>query len=174
MAEKEKLAVHVGHVKADYNYGSQVFEYGIVTIDAQSRVRNCSDLYPETADFYDLRFRCQVSKGIDELKPFAYSCEYRGVYSVGLREAERMIRVLRKIAKAEDKFLVRPTTFGQYVSMLARALGITEVVQDGQGNGWHDETEHVFWKLSDCQYVIDAQIATFLAEHGERINESTR
>ncbi len=163
MAEKEKLAVHVGHVKADYNYGSQVFEYGIVTIDAQSRVRNCSDLYPETADFYDLRFR-----------PFAYSCEYRGVYSVGLREAERMIRVLRKIAKAEDKFLVRPTTFGQYVSMLARSLGITEVVQDGQGNGWHDETEHVFWQLKDCQYVIDAQITAFLAEHGERIKESVR
>ncbi len=169
--ETRRMAVYVAPIKADYNYGSQVFEYSIVTVDAAGKVRNCSDTDPFSADFDDLIFRCQVSRAISDGKPFAYSCEYRGIHSLDLTRAERCLKMLRKVAKASDKFPVRPESFGQYVQMMARALGITALVQhpkDG-GSGWHDETNYITWKAKDIQYVIDAQITAFLAEHGERI-----
>ncbi len=169
--ETRKIALMIGKVKADYNYGHQVFQYSLVIVDAAGKVRNCSDSDDFSADFDDLTFRCQVSARTCEGEPYGFSCEYKDIYTLDLRRAERCVKMLRKIEKAGEKFPVHPETFGQFVALLCAALGITGAVQAPEDNRstWHDETNYKHWKANDIQWLVDRQIADFMTEHGERL-----
>ncbi len=181
MAEQDRatreLAVLIPeHIKQDFGYGHQVFEYSVATVDANTRVRNCSDSddAPFCA-FADLTFRTQISGNFGDLKPYAFSLEYRGIHSLDLRRAESCIKMLRKIDKASEAFPVRPETFGQYVAMMAKALKITGALQTPENGGrWHDETQYIRWAAKDIQLLIDRQIGEFIEKHGEAMKDSAR
>ncbi len=156
-------------IRADYHWGTQAFEYGFVTVTTEGNleVRNPSDYDQDFAPFCDLRFRCQSSGDMNDAKPYAYAIEYRGLSTVNLRDAERMLKMLKRIEKATKSFPVAPETFGQFVQLMCQALKVTHVVKDGKGNGWHNETEHTTWKVSEIQWLIDRQISEFLEANKE-------
>ena len=132
---------------------------GIVRIMETGQIRNPSD-HP----FTDAQFYVQWNGEDDATRPehtYAWSLNYANVYSVDLDKAERMVKFLRKVEKAESKTPIRPTTFGQYVTLMASALGITKLVKPSSANaGWdYDSGNDSVYPVSDAQYAIDSMIA---------------
>jgi len=169
-----RFALHVSQPKPNYNgtHGTQAFEFSIVTINGAGEVRNPSDYEPEQHPYKDLEFRCQISPADhSKFKPYGFSCEYRHVYIVDLRNAEVMCKMLKRIDKASEKWVVRPETFGQYVSLVCQSINITDAVhaRDGTETGWHNDTEYIYWKAKDIQYLVDRRIAEFVEAHQERM-----
>ena len=176
--KKEKpetsLALYIPFgIKADYRYGgTQAFKFGFVTVNAQDQVRNCPSDYGEWHEYNSLAFRSQASVDMSEGKAYGYSCEYYDVGNVDLARATAMVGVLKAIGKADESFPVRPATFGQYVQLMCKALGVTRAVQDrSEGNHAHDETEHTYWRLSDIQWLVDTRVDEFMAKHKEGMTE---
>lgn len=169
--ETRKMAVYIPKgFKADFHMsGLQAFMIGFVTVDDAARVRGISGIDDELfMSFDNLTFRCQVGGSTNDGKPYGYSLEYKDVYSVGLREAERMVKMLRRIDKASESFPVHPETFGQYVSLMCAALKVNMVVQEPADSGRsHDDTMYTLWKLKDCQWLVDRRIAEFMEQHSE-------
>lgn len=92
---------------------------------------------------------------------YGWQVRYRDVYSVDLSDAERMVQTLRKAAKAYAALTVKPVTFGQYVAMLANALGIHGALTESkQGNGSHyyDDNIYLEHNLADAAEIIDRVI----------------
>jgi hypothetical protein len=156
-------------IKADYSFGTQSFEYGFVTVTTEGtlQVRNTSSDYysGRFGEFDDLRFRCQASGDMGDGKPYGYGIQYRGLHHVELRDAERMVKMLKKCSAVEKGFPVAPETFGQFVQLLCQGLKVTHVVKAGAGNGWHDETEYTTWKVSEIQWLVDRQIGDFMEKN---------
>jgi hypothetical protein len=144
--------------------GTQAFELDFVTVNDREQVRNCSNSYSDDtqAMFADLSFRCQASPDMNDGKPYAYDLCYRHVHTVDTGRCERMLKTLRRIDKAGEKFPVRPETFGQFVAMHCRALGVMKVARCTGDNGWHNESSHQFWLANDIQWLVDGQVNEFL------------
>ncbi len=161
-----KIALYIRNaIKPDYSFGTQGFEYGFVTVNEKGEVRNPSD-YGEQAAFTDLQCRCQASSDMCDGKPYAYHTEYHGVTSVNQSGAERMLKTFKRLTKIISGFQVQPETFGQYVQLICIGLKIDAVMKAGKGaGGWHSETEHTTWKVSEIQWLIDTQVNDFLKEH---------
>jgi hypothetical protein len=172
-----KLGVLIAPPKAEY-HGSdiQAYRISIVTINERNEVRNPSDsAWGEdafTAPYASLMFRAQgnVLKA-EERETYGWSLEYREVYSVDLNDAERMVKMLRKIANV--KLPVQPRTYGQFVQMMCRALGITVAVQlSGKATGWHTEADYAFFGASDIEWMVDRMVTYFLESQRPKREES--
>lgn len=172
METPKKIAFRLPRqIAPDYSWGTQSVQYVFVTVggeDGENAVRNPSD-YGKLAPYNNLKFRCQFSADMNEGKPYAYSLEYRDCGGIGLAEVERMAKMLKRIAKITGSFPVQPESFGQFVQLVCLGLKIDLVVKDGNGNGWHTETEHQTWKVSEIQWLVDRQISEFYTEHKERM-----
>jgi hypothetical protein len=75
-----------------------------------------------------LTFRTHLCWEAGELAVFGHHLSYYDLFSVDLSRAERMVALLRKIRKAEATLPVNPSDFGQYVALLAPAVGIKYMV----------------------------------------------
>jgi hypothetical protein len=75
----------------------------------------------------------------------------------------QLAKMLRKIETAQSSFLVQPTTFGQYVTLLTSALKIKlAVVPSGPSadRSSYCDREHRFLKVGEeTQWCIDRAIA---------------
>src|SRR3990167_7815546 len=61
--------------------------------------------------FDDLEFSCQMDKDtVEERRTYGWNVRYRAPFTVELVDAERMAKALRRIAKIQEKFPIRPTT----------------------------------------------------------------
>jgi hypothetical protein len=79
--------------------------------------------------FNDMSLHCQVSWSYTNgFQSYAWGARYRGWQSIELRDAERMLRTLKMVAKAEEKFPIRPANFSQYVVMVCRGLKIQKAL----------------------------------------------
>ena len=158
--------------KADYSYtGIQAFKFDFVTMDVTGKVRNPSY---EHECWANLQFRAQVSHQEGE-QPYGYSLAYSQVYSVELREAERMVKMLKKAEKADERFPVRPTSYGQYVQLMCSGLGVHGAVtpMTGNGRGYDDDTYQT-WKLTEIQWLVDRRISEFLETNREHMRAAAR
>lgn len=90
---------------------------------------------------------------------------YSQVHHVDRRRAEHMVKMLRKIERAEQGLPIRPQTYGQYVQLMCQALGVQKAAYlVGNGAGWHDENEYTIRDIRDIGGNIDGRIAEFLAQ----------
>ncbi len=152
--------------------GIQPFEFSLVVVQADDKVRNCGGYdKPESAPFDNLMFRAQADG--KEQKPYGWELAYRGVYSVDLNDCTRMCKMLKRIAAI--KFPVSASTYGQYIQMTCAALGVEGAVQQGksEGGGYgYDGDSHVTWKTGEIQWLVDRRISEFFEKHGEALKAS--
>jgi hypothetical protein len=86
-----------------------------------------SDQESEADEFFVTAFLSWSGERFDS---WDYHCEYRNLYGgYGLGRLERMQKVMKKIAKIEAGFAVKPQTFGQYVQMIAKGLKMKHYLQ---------------------------------------------
>lgn len=167
-----RLAVRLQEPKADYSYSDiQTYFFPIVLITPEDKIRNIgnSDWDEErkfACPYADLQFRGQghVEKQ-DSVPTYGWSLEYYDLYNVDLRQAERMVKMLRKIEKIE--FPVHPTSYGQYIQMACKAIGITHcvIVDSNRGSSSYDDQEYRIFPIKDAQILVDNLIHSFLEKH---------
>jgi len=148
-----KNAEHEVKLETDYDGTARgTMEVSVVKLE-NGKVRNDSH-----GPFDDLVFRCTWSEKLDDGRPYAWEVEYRQVYAVDLANAERMLKVLRKLHRA--KLPLQPATFGQYAVLMARVLGIGKLVQCTEKWGsMYTEMEHRVDDISMAQGVLDRTIS---------------
>jgi hypothetical protein len=81
--------------------------------------------FPGYTDYRQLRslgLYAQWDLDPKEERTYAWKATYSEIFTVDLSAAEMMVKVLREIDRACQRFPVRPTTFGQWVQMLAQAM----------------------------------------------------
>lgn len=134
------------------NYGK--LEIRIVDI-TDGKVRNPDSDSP----YRDLTFRVQWDKDNQD-RTYGWEVRYRDAFIIGLREAERMVKMLRKIESIEQKLPVRPQTFGQYVGLIAAGLKLDSAkkVAKGETSSYYPEMSFQDWKLSEAGWLIDSMI----------------
>lgn len=139
-----------------YSDNSTFYKLAFVTINEQEQVRNVSSSFGSEpfAGFDSLKFRCWISWSNDRFSADSWEVLYDNLYSVQLHEAERLVKTLKRIRKIEDKMVIRPKTFGQYVAMIAAELGIKRFARVmGRDTGWHNNNNYQFL---DVKYLADA------------------
>lgn len=165
--EEEKLELAVLVDKCDlktdhYSDTSTFYKLHFVTINEKGEVRNPSATFGSEryAGFANLIFRCYISWHDGQaFRADAWEILYDSMYSTGLREAELMVKTLKRIGRISDKLVVRPLTFGQYVAMIAAGLGIKRFVRmRGASRGWHNENDYYFSEVNDMAWAIDQGI----------------
>jgi len=100
---------------------------------SRTQVRNASTRYELHQGLYldGLMVNSQGCSRDTTRHLYGFEIEYRDVFSVDARTAERMHKTLstieRKMSKLADQW-GRPATFGQYLLRVAAALGATRIV----------------------------------------------
>lgn len=124
----------------------------VVTVE-NGKVRNPGTDSP----FDDLVFTCQWDAAKPSERTYGWSVQYSDVYFVDLPEAERMVKMLKKISKLE--FPVNPLSFGQYVVLIAERIGIAALVQERthRGSNYSDNT-YATLELRQGAWAIDDAI----------------
>lgn len=120
-----------------------------------SAIRN-----PSYTPFDHLEFSAWWDGNKSEGKTYGWQVTYRDIYSVDLREAERMTKMLRKASKV--KMPIQPETFGQFAVLMAKALGIKKFVRNIDPDRWsssYDEQKHAILDIRDGGRIIDEEIA---------------
>jgi len=117
--------------------------------------------------FDDLEFSCQMDKDtVEERRTYGWNVRYRAPFTVELVDAERMAKALRRIAKIQEKFPIRPTTFGQWVALTAQGLGIETAAKylTHKGGFYTDNEYRFFVDMRETQGAIDTTIEAYFDE----------
>lgn len=152
----EKFALLLRNKNRDIRHGDIYGKIEISIVDISEGVRNPGSEHA----FNDLSFRAQwdIDGGT---RTYGWEAAYRDVYIVRLAEAKRMFSTLQKIEKAYLRAKVKPLTFGQYVTVVALALGIKHVKKESIRSPdvlTYSEREFQDWSISDAAFLIDGQI----------------
>ena len=125
---------------------------------------------PDDLRLEDLRF---TSQGNDEDLPrnlYAWHIEYRDITVRYVQEAEAYARTLklidRKMQKLADEF-GRPTTFGQHLLRIAKAIGATQFVLPNKPDRYNDRGYRLR-DLKDGGYWVDHTVEQWVTER-ERV-----
>jgi hypothetical protein len=126
-------------------------------------IRNASGELMRGLWLKDLEVRSQGEMHATPRRLYGWSVEYRNVFSVELREAERMAKTLKTIhARMEkaDQTYGRPATFGAYLARVAVAIGADTFIRpDGPQRGWsYAENGQRVMSIGDGVYHIDRMI----------------
>lgn len=111
-------------------------------------IRNASDRDIAGLYLHDLQ---ATSQGHDDDRKhglYGFECHYQDVYSVNLRQAERMAKTLKTIETRLDKLVTKyghPTTFGAYLARVAEAIHATAFVFpiNWHGSSYRDNEHHI-------------------------------
>jgi hypothetical protein len=159
---KERVALYFPHegrgvVEIDRSLGKcGVATLRFVVIDKDGQIRNGIDGWTN-----DLIARAQwnLDKVSEGVRTYGWELEYRAPFAVDLRRAEQMVKTLRRIAKADASLPIRATTFGQWVVLICRALGVKTLVVAKSDGGWsYSENQHHIGDITDAQSRIDNAI----------------
>ena len=138
------------------------------------RVRNVST-YDRVNGLHLNDFAC-TSQGNDADEPrrlYGFEIEYRNVFTVDRREAERMAKTLRTIDARMDKVIERfgrPTTFGAYLLRVANAIGATRFIfQNGRSKGWsHEDHDYDICDLWYGALRVDGLVREWMQENQQK------
>jgi hypothetical protein len=166
--EKYELALYLSEVKRDkpdgYSKpGATISLYFVKVSTTSNKIRNTSGYFDDFNAFSDLEFNARI--GV-QFGVYAERIEYVNVYTVDLPKSEQMAKMFKRISRIQAKLPFRPQSFGQFVVMIADALGCKQVIQcmDSTRFSDYDEREHRFWTLKEGQGVIDHVASTVLDE----------
>ncbi len=126
------------------------------------------DSYGEASKLDGLIINSQGGNDSQPRRLYAQQCEYRDVYSVELRDAEKMFCVLRHIEKRLEKRKEEeghPATFGQYCGRVAKALGIKQIlvpktdenggqVMEQRRNGYKYDVQSVGRAVENIDHIV--------------------
>ena len=128
------------------------------------RIRNCGR-YDECGPL-DLDSLTVTSQGDDHpaetRRLYGWDVEYRNIYSVDARRAERMHKTLstitRRMERTADKY-GRPATFGAFLARVAEAIGADAIVlpNDRRASSYDDRTHRIL-SIADGIYAVDRMI----------------
>jgi hypothetical protein len=74
--------------------------------------------------FHGLTFSCQWDSNLPVGETYAWNVRYRNVGVVELKRAQHMAEMLEKIQRAEKSLPSRPRSFGEYVAVMTKGLGL--------------------------------------------------
>lgn len=123
--------------------------------------------------FCDLQFNAQWDASDPEKPVYGWDIEYRQPYGVSLPRARKMYKTLRTIERAREKFPVTPLTFGQYVSLISKALGIKYIVRETEGlrDGNYSSGKHQILKIDYVQGFVDDLIGKTRRPEEKKVEE---
>jgi len=152
--------------------GSKILELGFVTVEDGNRVRNPSDM-EEFAPFHDFTLRAFARWEDYEHNARPFECTnweaiYSNVYSVDMRDCERMLKMLRKVNSV--RWPVTPQSFGQFAALICDALKVRTMVTALSGGSWHNETEH---RIDDTKY-LESSVDSLVLDFQYRVRPETR
>lgn len=140
--------------------------------DQNFEVTNISDSdwrNPGIASFHDFCFRAWISWATYTGRGQTFSAEqwemlFKDCYSVGLKEAERMLKLLKKAQKIQDAFTVRPTTFGEFVVAMSKAFKVKHFIKlEGRDRGsFYSDNRYSIHPIEEAnaeisQHILDVQ-----------------
>ena len=133
-------------------------EISIVRIIEHGAVRN-----PGADDPFDnLVFSAQWDRDDQSEHTYGWDVRYRDIYSVEKNDAERMVKMFRRLERINERFPVRPTSFGQYVSLTASGLGIKTARLRRKNSLFtsnYSEMEFQTWTIQEAAGIIDGLIS---------------
>jgi len=146
------------HTKRDPSpTGCNTMEIGVVGITEDGKLRNGLDTV-----WNDFKFSCQWNNkenASPDRHTYAWRGAYRSCFSVELRDAERMVKHLRKLDKADRRASAGPTTFSQWLGEILPKLGIHEARIQTAGGGWsYDESVYKTLTLAEALAWIEDEI----------------
>jgi hypothetical protein len=132
---------------------------GVVTYaDDVAKVRN--PLSGEKDPFCDLTFYAHVSWAYNQQVELGfYGLHYYSPYCVNLEDAERMVKMLKRVKKANAALPIEHPTFPQWVVLMASAIGVKYVVQERGGDAsWHTRTQYYIAPVREAQRMLEREI----------------
>jgi hypothetical protein len=124
--------------------------------------------YGEPA-YSNLQVSSQGNLREPEQPAYGWEVEYRGRYSIELRDAEAMVKVLRKVDRGLERLkseLGYPETIGAYIARVAKVLGIrtfgfesTDRELWASGEKWHwCDASTIQWQIDERIKVLQERI----------------
>lgn len=111
---------------------------------------------------------------------YGWVLEYRDLFSVDRRKAERMSATLatidRRLEKQQDKY-GPPATFGAYLLRVAAAIDADAIVipAPGPSRGWsYDDHDHQIHDLKFGMYAVDGKVRAWVNERERQRQERER
>jgi hypothetical protein len=98
-------------------------------------------------------------------KTYAWNFYYDGVDIENVDVAEAHLSMMRRIKKAREQMIVWPATFGQYITLVTRGIGVKTFVRRGERRdnpGWRSLSDHYYIPNNVDNYlsnVIDNEIS---------------
>lgn len=175
--ERIGLFVH-SRVEGDYFHvlahpviiGATAYEMRMIDSGAKDighipheRIRNAGDDLVNGLYLGNLRVTSQGNQDASPRRLYGFDVEYRDVFAIDRRSAERMAKTLKTIetrmAKLADKF-GHPATFGQYLARVANAIGAKFTVHTvGKAKHWsYAENEHRILDLAAGISYVDGLV----------------
>lgn len=163
--DKLTLAVLIDPCRQTESYAgceSLYYDLSIVTINPQQQVRNISSTFGELRRFGDFRFQCWVSWYGGQFRASVGEVQYNRVWSVSIREAEFMLKTLKRVQRIQERLVVKPDTFGQFVAMIGNGLGITRcITREGPSTRDHDDNKYRVHPIGELPGLVDYEIEKF-------------
>jgi hypothetical protein len=119
-------------------------------------------------EYHNLHVKATASRSMTGQPSYGWRVEYGDVCTVDEREAEQMLKALRRINRGVDKLRDQfgsPATFGAYVLRVAKAMGVKRLVFPSV----HEENEVRTLIPQSAQEVLDEWIAAYHAGQEERV-----
>lgn len=117
---------------------------------------------PFDDDYQNFSLHCQMDWSGNHFRTYAHSACYSGWQSVKFRDAEKMFRVLERIDKIERAFPVEPTSFGQYVQLVAQGLKIKRYLEpSSRARREHSGYEYNASSIREVGRVVDDRLQEF-------------
>lgn len=108
---------------------------------------------PELRAFKGFRIICQGTNDEREQGVYGQRYSFRDVYEIGLEEAETMADILRRAKKGLDAYEKEygySRTYGQFVGIIAKALGFDYFLFDREPTDYNDS----HFSMDDRRYAI--------------------
>jgi len=104
---------------------------------------------------------CYMTWRNGEFSANMFETRYHGYMYVDTPAAETMLKGLRKASKIQSAFPLTPTTFGQYVALMAAGFGVKEVCRETANGhtGFYSDSAWQYLPISYIQVLIDEEIA---------------
>jgi hypothetical protein len=145
-----KFALLIDTSRVDSPCRGEFGTWDIRFVDISNGVDNLD--YPDKWDatgkvFLDLAFHVQWTRNSEDKQTYAWRLSYDSTSVDSVEIAEAHLLMMKRIAKARQEQIVSPKTFGQFVTLLARGIGVKTFVRRGQPRettSWRSLSDHYY------------------------------
>jgi len=135
--------------------GDSIFPFGTFTVRIV-HIDGDKLSAPSDASFNGLVFACQWEENNPDEPTYSWKAFYREVWKIERNDAERMVRMLRKLNRISSSASVK--SFGQYVAFIAKTLQIKLALKESNhqtGVPSYNFNEYVRIRIPEVAGVAD-------------------